>query len=147
MGSGNSTRNHFYRVSLSHRLVSFVFIFAVSLILQGCNSTKAQSDSGWALYKQHCSICHGPDGGGYIGPAIIGSNSALESYGSAQGLLDYVSTTMPQNYPGSLSDKAYRELLALLLIQNKIVPPEWRAEAGKLDEINLNERYCDPATC
>lgn len=145
MESGNSTPNHFCRVnvfSVLFRLKSIVLVFAVSLVLQGCNAspkTQQSSVSGWTLYKKHCSVCHGPDGGGYVGPAIIGVNSALESYGTAQGLLDYISTTMPQNYPGSLSDKEYKELLALLLIQNKVVPHEWSAESEELNEINLSK--------
>ncbi len=153
MGGGNSSSNHFRRVrglSLLSRLKSLVLVFAVGLFLQGCSNSapkEQSSESGWVLYKKHCSICHGPDGGGYVGPAIIGANSALESYGTAQGLLDYISATMPQNYPGSLSDKEYKELLALLLIQNKIVPHEWSAESEELNEINLSERNCGTETC
>ena len=93
----------------------------------------------WETFNQHCASCHGPDGSGYIGPAIIGAEAALASYGSAQGLLDYISATMPQSQPGSLSSQAYRELLTLLLIENSFVSPGWKPEGKDLSAIPLNK--------
>lgn len=94
---------------------------------------------GWETYNQHCASCHGPDGGGYIGPAIIGPETALASYVSAQGLLDYISATMPQSQPGSLSSETYRDLLTLLLIENSFVPSDWDPEDKDLSAIPLSK--------
>lgn len=93
---------------------------------------------GWERYKQHCASCHGPEGGGYTGPAIIGPESKLESYVNAQGLLDYISSAMPQDRPGSLSEADYSELLALLLIQNRFVEDGWRPESTDFNSIKLS---------
>ncbi len=109
------------------------------MFLTGCNTTKEGNDTGWALYSQHCSICHGQDGKGLIGPALMGDHVNLESYGNAQRLFEYMSTAMPQNYPGSLNKQAYQELLELLLVQNKIVPADWNVESGDLDDISLKK--------
>lgn len=142
MGGCNSTPNNICRVNHARsplRLIGLVAVCSASLTLSGCNTTKAGNDSGWALYSQHCSVCHGQDGKGLIGPAIIGSDSNLENYGNAQRLLEYISSAMPQNYPGSLNKKSYQELLELLLVQNNVVPDGWNVETGNLDNITLKK--------
>ncbi len=140
MGGCDSTSNNVCRIRhVSSLFVGIVAVFSVSLALTGCKNTKAGNDSGWALYSQHCSVCHGQDGKGLVGPAIIGADSNLESYGNAQRLLEYISSAMPQNYPGSLNKKAYQELLELLLVQNKVVPAGWNVESGDLDDITLEK--------
>ncbi|MFC1866416.1 hypothetical protein ACFLYB_06890 [Chloroflexota bacterium] len=40
-----------------------------------------------------CSFCHGLEGAGGSGPAIIGTT--LKSFGTARGLFDYTSTQIP----------------------------------------------------
>lgn len=114
-------------------------VCAAGLFSLALHAGEQPTSPSWETFNQHCSSCHGPDGGGYIGPAIIGAEAALTSYGSAQGLFDYISATMPQSQPGSLSSEAYRELLTLLLIENNFVPSDWKAEGEDLSAIALSK--------
>ena len=68
--------------------------------------------------------CHGEAGEGDIAPAIIGSNANLNRFETAQSLLDYISTEMPQDEPGSLSNDSYIRIMAYLLIVNGFIYPE-----------------------
>lgn len=138
MKKGHSTAG-FRRVVLPNRssyVPAFVALCMASL-LTGCNTTKESSDPGLALFSQHCSVCHGSDGGGLVGPAIMGNKASLQKYGNAQSLLEYISTTMPQNHPGGLTEKAYRDLLAFLLMRNNFVSSEWKPQSGDLRAIQL----------
>lgn len=83
-----------------------------------------------------CADCHGAEGEGDYGPAIIGT--ALKSYGTAQRLLDYISTEMPQDRPGRLSGSTYLQILAYILIESGFVQPEASFNAGNLSDIPLN---------
>jgi mono/diheme cytochrome c family protein len=79
------------------------------------------SASGQAVFSGNCARCHGANGQGGSGPAIIGSSQALAKYNTAQGLLAYVSANMPASSPGSLSAQQYLEVTAYLLVQNNFV--------------------------
>ena len=74
--------------------------------------------SGQTLFATYCAKCHGANGQGVIGPAVIGSGAALSKYHTAQGLLDFIDTTMPFDAPGSLAHVQYLDLLAFLLVHN-----------------------------
>jgi mono/diheme cytochrome c family protein len=77
-----------------------------------------QLGRGHELFLANCSRCHGDDGQGDIGPAVIGERHGLRGYGTAQGLFDYVSRTMPFDAAGSLSEQAYWDVLAYILTEN-----------------------------
>ena len=83
-----------------------------------------------------CALCHGPEGGGGIGPAII--STTLKSFGTAQKLFDYISTQMPQSSPGSLSSSAYLQIMAYMLIESGFVQPEDIFDAGNLANVSLD---------
>jgi len=85
-----------------------------------------------------CASCHGSTGEGGYGPALIGSNANLNTFGTAQRLLDYISEQMPQGAPGSLSDLEYLKILALLLIENSIVQAEAIFDADNLANVPLS---------
>lgn len=121
------------------RLLGLAIAYATCLCPPVGHAGQEPIDSGLELYREHCATCHGPDGGGYLGPAIIGPDAALQSYGNAQRLLHYISTAMPQNSPGSLSEKTYLGLLAFLLIKNGIVPQEWKPDTDELNAISLDK--------
>jgi mono/diheme cytochrome c family protein len=42
----------------------YAFAVLTTLILFGVTSALAQNAQGEALFKQHCAMCHGPDGKG-----------------------------------------------------------------------------------
>ena len=77
-----------------------------------------QLGRGHELFLANCSRCHGDEGQGDIGPAVIGERHGLRGYGTAQGLFDYVSRTMPFDAAGSLSEQAYWDILAYILTEN-----------------------------
>ena len=83
-----------------------------------------------------CADCHGAEGEGDYGPAIIGT--ALKSYGTAQRLFDYISTEMPQDRPGRLSGSTYLQILAYILIESGFIQSEDIFDAGNLADVPLN---------
>jgi mono/diheme cytochrome c family protein len=101
-------------------------------------STAAQlADAGKAVFASHCARCHGNNGQGVTAPAIIGANASLGKYNTGQGLLSFVSTVMPANAPGSLSQQDYLDVVSYLLVQNNFVTPGTTLDAGRLSSINL----------
>lgn len=88
------------------------------------SSTLGQlATSGQAVFTSQCAPCHGAQGQGGIGPAIIGPSASLDKYGTALGLLTKISTTMPRSNPGSLPPDQYLQVTAYLLVQNNYVQP------------------------
>ena len=90
----------------------------------------AQVAAGQAVYTQHCAVCHGDQGQGLVGPAVIGPRAALGKHGTGKGLLEYTSQLMPQTAPGSLPAEQYRQVTGYLLVQNKLLS----ADAPLTDE-------------
>ena len=82
-----------------------------------------------------CASCHGEDGLGDFGPAIIGSS--LGKFDSAQELFDFISESMPQDAPGSLTDREYLQVLAYLLVTSNFVQPEVVFDESNLDAIPI----------
>ncbi len=77
-----------------------------------------RAQAGQAAYTASCASCHGADGQGVDAPALWGSQARLGKYSTAQGLLSYISATMPQDAPGSLEHAANVDILCYLLLQN-----------------------------
>lgn len=73
---------------------------------------------GERVFAQHCARCHGEQGEGLIGPAVIGDEARLSNYRTGRGLYDYVESTMPQDKPGSLTEAQYRAVVTYLLRRN-----------------------------
>ena len=88
--------------------------------------------SGQSIYTIKCSSCHGNQGQGITGPALIGTTSSLDKYITAQGLLDFISTQMPLNNPGGLAHQDYLDLLCFLMVKNSFVD-----QAGAFAESSL----------
>jgi mono/diheme cytochrome c family protein len=95
------------------------------------------AELGRAVYGRSCVGCHGAKGGGVPAPALIGAQNKLAKYGDAKTLLDYVSAEMPVNRPGELSSQEYEQLMALLLLENKIVQADADFDEGALESISL----------
>ena len=81
----------------------------------------ALAQAGNTVFANSCAVCHGDAGQGKIGPALIGANQHLANYQTAQGLLNFISTNMPFDKPGSLTHQQYLEVLAFLMTQNNDV--------------------------
>ncbi|MDN5870191.1 MAG: cytochrome c [Nitrococcus sp.] len=106
-------------MSLAYALVAMIALGPGGLLAAAPSSIAgALAAKGQKVFRRHCAQCHGNQGGGYIGPAVIGVDAELASYHTAQGLLQYVSTAMPQTAPGSLDERQYLQVVAYLLVQN-----------------------------
>ena len=99
---------------------------------------------GGSVYSSTCSVCHGNNGQGGIGPALWGSNATLGTYKgttlfnkNAQDMLNFISTKMPLTAPGSLSSEQYVNVLCYILIQNNLVSPSKVFDETQLSSITL----------
>ncbi|MBA2264604.1 MAG: c-type cytochrome [Chloroflexi bacterium] len=97
-----------------------------------------QLASGAEFYAASCASCHGTDGEGDIGPALVGENYAFRSRGTAQGLYDYVSDAMPFDAPGSLPEQEYWDILAWILDQNELLPEGTQLGPENAADVNVN---------
>ena len=97
----------------------------------------SMSQSGQAVFASNCARCHGANGEGKTGPALIGVNASIDKYNTGKGLLDYISTAMPLNAPGSLSHQDYLEILSFLLVQNDFAAPTTAFEENALPGLQL----------
>ena len=76
-----------------------------------------QVSAGQAAYAQWCALCHGPEGEGGVGPALVG-RGRLSGYGTAARLYEYTRSSMPIDAPGSLGETPYYDIIAFLLDKN-----------------------------
>jgi mono/diheme cytochrome c family protein len=95
------------------------------------------ADSGKTVFASHCSKCHGDQGQGITGPALIGSNANLTKYNTAQGLLNFVATSMPLDAPGSLTHQEYLQVLCFLLVQNNFASADGSFNESALGSVQL----------
>lgn len=92
--------------------------------------------SGQTVYQQQCQTCHGNQGQGVVGPAIIGPRANPAKYGpTAADWYGYIRAAMPQNAPGSLSQQQYLEVTTYLLLQNGLVQPNQPIDEQALQQI------------
>jgi mono/diheme cytochrome c family protein len=96
----------------------------------GSTTAGQLSDLGQAVYSNSCASCHGSPEKTGKAPVLWGSAASLGKYNTAQGLFNYISTTMPFNSPGSLSRLQYQQVTMYLLVQNQFV------QAGTVPDIN-----------
>jgi mono/diheme cytochrome c family protein len=92
--------------------------------------TAEQARRGAALYKTHCSSCHGDAlMGAEAAPALVGDtfNGTWEGVPLAD-LFERVRATMPQDKPGSLSRAQNADILSYILEVGK-----FPAGAAQLD--------------
>ena len=95
------------------------------------------SESGKRVFGTSCAVCHGSSGQGGVGPAIIGDKQRLAKYQTAHDLLSFISNSMPQGRPGSLTRQQYVDILAFLLTQNNEIAADAIFEESKLGEVKL----------
>ncbi len=148
-------------MSKSFISVSLVFIVIMTLLTIGCAASKpiptsptpaptpttspiAQLTAG-QLAEQGKTVlanfgqCHGDSGQGLRAPAIIGSSAQLAKYNNAKELLGYISSTMPADKPGSLTQQQYLQVLCFILVQNKFVTADTPVDPNQLERLVLKK--------
>jgi polar amino acid transport system substrate-binding protein len=80
----------------------------------------AQVAHGKEIYTSSCAKCHGLQLEGVIGPALSGPAfaPASNSHLTIGAIYQYMSTNMPADRPGKLSDDEYADVMAFLLYTN-----------------------------
>ena len=105
---------------------------------------------GEIVFAGQCVACHGDKLQGVKaagGPALVGGRGTLvakkpvktvESYWPyATTLFDYVRRAMPFNAPGSLSDDQVYAVVAYILTQDKVIPPDEILDAASLPKVRM----------
>jgi len=96
--------------------------------------TEEQADVGEALYKEHCLLCHDKK---YFRPVLE------RSAGQPLGIMFTVmSTSMPENNPGFLSQKESVDILAYILSLSRYAPGDTDLDYrdGALNEVIVEAR-------
>lgn len=76
---------------------------------------------GAEVYQRECAGCHGPDGRGGTGPAVIGPATLPASrFHTAEDLVDFLREHMPADHPGTLADGEYLNVAAYLIGRNRM---------------------------
>jgi quinoprotein glucose dehydrogenase len=89
--------------------------------------TAAQADRGAAVFKTTCTACH--DTARFTGDDFLAGWTGK----SLHALFDHVSTTMPEDNPGSLKPQQYADVVAYFLKLNGY--PEGKAELSGAEAI------------
>lgn len=92
---------------------------------------------GRQLYTAHCARCHGDQGEGKRGPALIGPHYAFSGRGTARGLYDYVSKVMPFDAPGTLKEEEHWAILAFILNRNDLLASDTVLKPENAESIPL----------
>jgi S-disulfanyl-L-cysteine oxidoreductase SoxD len=97
-----------------------------------------QVAQGQAIYARRCARCHGAGGEGKMGPSLIGAKHHLSGYGTADVLFDYTRQVMPADRPGRMLEVEYWAVLAYILHENGLLPPDTILESVTAPEIALD---------
>jgi S-disulfanyl-L-cysteine oxidoreductase SoxD len=106
--------------------------------------TAEQALRGQQQYDVFCTGCHGPEmeGAGVDVPALAEERFVRKWSGRPlRDLFDLIKMTMPENAPGSLSDRASADLLAYILQANGFPagPQSLDADRDRLATIVLEQ--------
>ena len=88
-----------------------------------------RAEAGAQRYSENCLSCH----------ELNRLKEEVPELGDAQGLLDFISSAMPLNAPGSLSDQSYSNILAYILVETGFVEPNNTFDESNLASIPLGE--------
>jgi|GEM_PF-4354642 len=105
---------------------------------------------GAVLYAERCADCHGSSGQGARAMELVGDHASLSGEWPDHGiaarwpvlppLYDYVQRAMPPQDPGSLDDGQTWDLLAHLLVLNRLHPASRPLDRAALLAIRLPNR-------
>jgi len=83
---------------------------------------------GKTVYDAKCGMCHASG----AGPAIP---VWIQTFPTAQGILDYASRNMPKSSPGSLKREEYFQIVAWVLVDQKVVTADAVLDINKLADV------------
>ena len=100
--------------------------------------TAAQAERGKEAYAAQCSSCHSADLSGQSAPPLKG-DAFMENWreDSVNSLFNFIRTRMPARAPGSLSEKAYIEILSYILSVNTFPAGPNELAAEHLGDIQI----------
>lgn len=125
------------------RIVSFAAaLLAVNIAgaqaKESQSDTSAQASRGATVYSQSCMMCHGASLQGGSGPPLTGPPFRLAyGTGTAAPLYDFISRQMPQDKPGSLSQRQYLDVTAYVLSRNGIAAGNSPLRIRSLGQVSL----------
>ncbi len=96
--------------------------------------------AGKAVYTTSCAVCHGDQGQGVIGPALVGPAANFQSFKNAQDLLTFISVMMPKTSPGSLTPQQYMEVTTLILVDDGFVSKDAPINNASFEGISLTRQ-------
>ena len=106
--------------------------------------------AGREVFAAQCSRCHGPNGEGVVGPALVGGQGTLRSerplktVGSywpyATTLWDYINRAMPFDQPGLLTAPDVYAAVAYILNINGIIRDDQVIDAKSLPKVLMPNR-------
>ena len=105
-------------------LRSAVALFSVFSATPAFAQDSAQVVAGKAIYAQHCTLCHGPDGKrgeGFQTPIWGKGSSIATKFGNANTMMEYMQT-MPFNDPTLINDTQRLSVVAFMLSQHGAIP-------------------------
>ena len=109
------------------------------------NTFQSLANQGQSVFSAKCATCHGTGGQGTsIGPAVWGSGFTVGVYNgttlfaaNGQAMLNFISSSMPLNAPGSLSHSDAINVLCYLLVQENQVTPSSVFVESQLGSLSL----------
>jgi len=113
--------------------------FALTLASAANAQDSSQVMQGAALFKQHCSRCHGADGQGGEGFAtpLWGKQSQIKKFKTADELYEYNIGVMPFDNPGVIDDKQKLAIVAFILANHEVIKRNETVDEKKLPKLNL----------
>jgi mono/diheme cytochrome c family protein len=106
--------------------------------------TDAQARRGQQVYQRACSVCHLDElQGDAVSPPLVGPSFTGRYAGSsALEMVQSIRSSMPQNAPDSLGDRAYIDLVSYLLKMNgsSAGATELPIDVAELEKITIVDR-------
>jgi mono/diheme cytochrome c family protein len=95
------------------------------------------ADAGKLVYADKCAACHGQNGEGGAGPALIGTTADLTKFANATELLTFVQTHVQENVSGGMTEEEILQVVAYILVENNLVPGDTPLDITSLPNISI----------
>jgi mono/diheme cytochrome c family protein len=98
-----------------------------------------QAEKGRVVYETHCSRCHGAGLSGSANVSALAGEAFVRNWGgdTLGGLFKTIRTTMPRNFPSSLSDDEYLDVITYILKANELPAGPTPISIPELQQIQI----------